>query len=86
MKQILCDIKQKRPYADFEGVCLIKLEDYETIEDVKKEYVDVERQWYETTYSDPQEISEYTEVMWDKSIKNHTGRLVLMHASREYTD
>jgi len=85
MKQILCDIKQKRPYADFKGVCLVRLEGKETIEDVKKKYVEPERDWYETTYSDPREIGEYTEKMWDGTIKNHVGRLVLMNVSREYT-
>lgn len=78
--------QQERPYGDYHGVCAVELDENETIEDVKKKYVDVERDWYETTYSNPREVSEYKQHMCNGIPEVYRGRIVLMDTTEVFCD
>ena len=81
MKKLFNYCRQPRAYADSQGEMLIELENDETIQDVIKEYIKSEREWYETYYSDPKEVNEY---VYDGV--TYVGRLVLLKTHAPYLD
>lgn len=86
MKIIFNYCTQTGRYQGSAGLCLIQLEDTETINDVRNKYVSVKREWWEQRYYEPKEMSEYIETKWNKEQVKHTGRLVLMKTAQEYLD
>ena len=86
MKRLIINCSQPRAYVDSKGICLIELEGEETIQDVIDEYVNpkIEPGWWETIYSSPRELTEYTQNLPGGNIV-HVGRLVLMNTTRAYT-
>jgi len=86
MKQLLHTCTQPRPYANSVGVCLVKLEGAETIKDVEDKYINVDKEWYETQYSNARLVSEYANRVNYGEYEHFTGNLVLMKTEREYAD
>ncbi len=81
MKELINFCRQTSPYADSKGLCLVELEDDETVDDVINKYIMVEREWFEEWYSNPRELKEYTH-----HGKTFKGRLVLMNVRRVFLD
>ena len=79
MKELFNYCSQPRAYADSIGYCLVELEENETIEDVKREYISGDG-WWERKYTNIHEVSEYTH-----HNKEYRGRLVLMNTKSTYT-
>ena len=86
MKVLESYCQQERPYGDYHGICAIKLDKGETIEDVKKKYVEVERDWYERTYSNPREVSEYKQHIYNGDPIVYKGRIVVMDVNEVFCD
>ena len=86
MKVIFYYCIQARSYGDSYGQCLVELENDDTIDDVRKKYVNVPRDWWEQKYANAIQLSSYVETKYDGEQITHTGRLVLMNTHREYLD
>jgi len=81
MKKLFDYCVQSHSYGDSYGKCLIALENDETIEDVKDEYVNTSRDWWEQKYSNPLAVTSYVH-------RNtpYVGNLVLLDTYRVYLD
>lgn len=77
MKELYNSIRQRQAYGDSYGECAVLLEDGETIKDVIKTYVDVNRAFYERVYSNARLVKEYN---------SHKGNIVVMDVFRAYLD
>ena len=80
MKNLYEYCRQPRAYADSIGECVIELEGSETIEDVKAKYVDVNREWWQRSYSSPVAKTSYK-----AKDTEFTGNLVVMTTHQAYT-
>lgn len=81
MKELVNFCRQQQRFGDSYGECVVLLEDNETIDDVKKQYIKEENYFGDTIYSNPREIEKY-----DDGKTLHEGRLIILDTYRMYLD